>query len=103
MLNVTRGSTVQIPVTFPDFSGNPLTVPSANLTIEYHRSGIGKSYVTIAMSAGVGASWVATWDTSIANSGTIYWHAKCGGGIPIAVDGCFNLTANDANQDAPPN
>jgi hypothetical protein len=92
---VVRGSTVKIGATFKGVNGNVLAPTGANLTIHFMVAGV-KRDVTIAM-AQTGSEFVGQWDTSPADAGTIYWHARTADGEHAATEGKFDIVANPAN------
>ena len=95
---IIRGNTVLFTATFYDPDGVVMTVGSANVVVSFMTANV-PQLVTISMTA-IGTTWKATWDSSVADTGTVYWHVVSAGQPAAADDGSFSITANAANVEA---
>ena len=92
-----RDSTVRISVRFFDVEGEALNPDTATAVIRYQKKGCAES-TTVSLIL-QDEKWIYDWDSSVAEPGAVYVHAKTGGDAPISsVDTEFRLTANQANE-----
>src|SRR6478609_4574893 len=92
-----RGNLIEFSVSFTDPDGDTINPPGANLYIHY-TSLTKPIFLKIAMvTADSGTTWTATLDSTSADAGSIYWHARCTGPIPSAIEDTITLVANPAN------
>lgn len=93
-----RGASVFFSVVFLDEDGEPASPTSARLKISYRVRGSRTAAVTeLTMTEGDPNTWEATWDSSPAEPGPIYWWAQSGDPPKSATEGNFVLEANAAN------
>lgn len=92
---IVRGNTVEFSATFYDASGAVFTPATAVTYVTYDVAGVATTdTVTLTASGDV---WTGTWDSSVADAGTVYWHTQSSGSPSGADDGSFTLSANAAN------
>jgi hypothetical protein len=96
MTNYVRGSKLFFSATFVDADGAPATPDSATLYLVYvDLTGTRqKTSATMAVASNVAT---ASWDSSVARDGRVYYTVKGVGANAIVQDGNFDLTANDSN------
>lgn len=94
--HVVRGAEVLWRLRFYDADSNIVSPPSATLYVAYKSNGQ-QHVVTIPLIGQENGLWVAEWDSSVADQGYVYWHARCSGPTPAASDGRIFLVANPAN------
>lgn len=95
-----RGSTVTLKASrFPDGSGAEVAPTSVSFRLDYPGNSRVRETVAIAASEDDGV-WSATWDSSVAFPGTVFYSVLATDGSADAVsDNEFQLTANPANPD----
>jgi hypothetical protein len=96
-----RGATVHVGGTFLNKDGNIANPPSAKLYVSYIENGARTEAAPIDLTINSGA-WSASWDSSVADPGTVYWCVRADGLDKAAGQGEFTLTANPANPAPPP-
>lgn len=94
----TRDQAIAIAVTFYDSEGNVVTPSSATLTLSYRALTDGCRLHSDYALTNSGGVWSYTWDSSIAQRGTIFGHIASSAPI-YAVDFAFGLIANLANRE----
>ncbi len=111
MIKETRGAQIVFAHTFYDANGDVATVSSATLTVVYPNSsssgdllardpGQQKAFEQIAMTEDVSSnSWKATWDSSVADPGVVYWNIISVNPV-LSDDGSIVLEGNLANLEA---
>lgn len=100
MTQIYRGTTVQFTTTFYDKSGAVTQPPSATVNISYIENGdLIATEVDMTPPTTPAIAWTAQWDSREVSPGLVTWSIHTGGAtIPFAVqDGCFDLSANNAN------
>lgn len=92
-----RGDTIRFKVSgFADFDGNVLVPESVTCRISYLDGGM-RTTATPTMTGSQGI-FTGTWDSSVADEGTVDWYLKTVSGTTQAVEqGQFTLSANEAN------
>lgn len=95
-LYIARGNEVSFEVSFLDINRQPMAPPSATIWVSFKEDGV-RTTVSIPMTSDGEGVFIASWDSAVADPGTIDWHARAGGGDPAAEDGSFQLVANNAN------
>lgn len=97
--SIVRGATVFFTVAFQDKYGNPTTPSGATLRLAYGMAGA-RQTAEIAMSSDGSGNWAASWDTSPADAGWLYWWAHSAGSPAAACQGRIEVQANPANPQA---
>lgn len=96
---IVRGNSVTIKATFKDALGATVTPSSAAVFISFPSSSGQRSTVELPLVNNAG-EWSATWDSSNARVGEVFWSAQTKNTTPsAAVDGSFMLIANMANPE----
>ena len=90
-----RGNDITFELTFYDADQQVVSPTSATLWVSYQVDGVENEDELALVSDGQGV-FSATWDSSVADAGTVDWHARSSE-PKIAYDGSFILVANDAN------
>lgn len=96
MIEVTRGNIVYFNnIQFRD-ADKDVTVPdAAYLRVRYLQQGDEKFYeVALTESGGL---WSGQWDSTNADPGVVFWHARATSPTAFAIEGRFRLRANPAN------
>lgn len=95
-----RGSTVVFTVTFKDEEGNEVLASNAYVRVAY-RKNREILYETANLSqVGETNSYSASWNSSNAEPGEIFWHARGEGDLgTIAGENSFVLVGNRANPE----
>lgn len=96
MIDAVRGAAVFFGFVFKDETGNPVAPSSAKVRITYKRSGAITTDDVDLTDAG-SFNWTTTWDSSVADAGTIAWWAQSTPSPKSALQGSFLLQANLAN------
>lgn len=96
MASYIRGEPIKFTATFTDPDNPSTAATGATLRVTYINASNATETETIAMSL-VGSEWVATWDSSVARTGKVYWHAKSTAPFISIEEGEFDLIANRAN------
>lgn len=92
---IVRGNSVVFTAVFYDQTGAIISPVAASTRVTYDVSGVATTAtVTLAEDSG---TWSGTWDSSVADTGTVYWHTSSAGSPSAADDGSFELSANAAN------
>lgn len=94
-----RGASVFFSAAFLDQNGAPITPTGADLHLSYQAS-LATVNETVAMDPGAGGTWVAEWDSGVADAGRVWWHIRSTGAGKAVDEGHFELTANNANPGA---
>lgn len=93
-----RGNELVAAFTFTDNSGLGAVPTNAEVVLTYTNLGGSQSLAVVTLTeGGDGVTWSGNWDSSVAMGCNVEWHAHCWGGLIAAMDGCFDLSANDAN------
>lgn len=101
VVNTDLGNVVKWTANFMDAGGNPAIPDSAAVYLNYPGPS-GQLSAVIAMTfQSPSGPWTATWDSSVANRGIVYWSMRSVGPAS-AEDGQFRLSANPANIATPP-
>lgn len=99
--NSVRGTGLRFTVSFWDALGDLVLSGSAKLDLVFRRRGGGSGSDTIGLIGDGQGVWRATWDSSVARAGTVWWSARANDGTTnVVADGDFNLIANRANVPA---
>jgi hypothetical protein len=100
MKSFVRDSTVSLKFNFYDSAGAIVNPGSAGVTISYVPLGqCERTFNTYDLTQS-GNDWSYNWDSSIAEPGVVYAHAKTGDVSPVSsADVEFRLTANCANRE----
>lgn len=100
MKSFVRDSTINLKFNFYDSAGAAANPGSASVTISYvPLAQCDRTFSTYSLTQS-GNDWSYNWDSSIAEPGTVYAHAKTGDAVPVSsVDVEFRLTANCANRE----
>ena len=93
-----RDQSLTVSVTFYDSEGDVVTPSSATLTLSYRAVNDGCRLHSDYTLTHNGDSWSYTWDSSIAQRGTIFGHIATSAPI-YSVDFSFGLIANLANRE----
>jgi hypothetical protein len=93
---IDRGNSILFTATPKDALGNIVTPSSMALTLNYVTT-TGRAGTSIVMVNSAG-SWTATWESSVAEPGIVYWSARASSPSG-AEDGSFELDANPANPE----
>jgi hypothetical protein len=97
----TRGSNVNISVTFHDSAGGVIAPTGAQVTLSYVAHGSNPPcpiFITYPLTQS-GTSWVYDWDSSAAAAGVVSGHADTADLPDAAVDFEFRVTAGRANKE----
>lgn len=93
-----RDQALAISVTFYDSTGSVVTPSSATLTLSYRLvNDACRTHTDYTMTQS-GDAWSYTWDSSIAQRGTIFGHIATSSPI-YSIDFAFGLIANLANRE----
>lgn len=95
---IVRGNTVEFTAQFYAPDGTTITPASANVVIAYNHATV-PTVDTVAMTDSLNV-WSASWDSSVADAGTVYWHVQSSGPPAAAGDGSFTISANLANVES---
>lgn len=100
MKSFVRDSTVNLKFNFYDNAGSAINPGSAAVTVSYVPLGqCERTFNTYALTQS-GNDWTYNWDSSLAEPGVVYAHAKTGDVSPVSSsDAEFRLTANCANRE----
>jgi hypothetical protein len=94
---IVRGNVVDFETTFTDADGVALEPVSATLTVNFLNAAGEREESEISMdSSSASDAWTASWDSSDAKAGRVYWSARSASPA-AAEDGVFDLVANLAN------
>lgn len=96
--HIVRGTGIEWSIKFFDSKRNPVSPANATLYVSYKQNGE-RIRQSIPMVGGLNGEWIAEWDSSVADAGFVYWHARCSGDSLAATEGRFVLLANPANPD----
>lgn len=97
MIRHVRGEDITFVQSFFDEDGLPTTVPSADVSIDYHTRPFTMTNVILPMVQGTDLVWRVVWQSGVSEPGTVYWSIRSGGTGAIAEDGMFILEGNAAN------
>jgi hypothetical protein len=92
---VVRGSTIIWAVVFKDQAGEVVNPAAATLYVRYRDAGV-IAQATITMTEGP-SSWMASWDSSVADGGRADWHIRSDGTNKAGLEGKLQLKINTAN------
>jgi hypothetical protein len=92
---VTRGTTVLFTATFVDVNGVNATPTEASVRLSYLNRG-NQNVETITMTQ-TGSSYTGIWVADDPDVGPVAYHIYTDGEEPVAIDGKFNIVANEAN------
>lgn len=96
-LRVVRGASLFVTIVFLDENEQPVgNLSGATLRLAYTVNGARQTQ-EIAMSDGGAGQWLATWDTSPADEGALFWWAHSAGSPKSACQGQLIIEANPAN------
>lgn len=97
-MHIARGSTVTL---LALSAGAVVTPDSVSFRLDYPSSDRTRTEVTVAGALDAGTTnWSATWNSSVAFTGTVFVSVLVTAGTTkIVDDGEFQLTANPANPD----
>ena len=96
---IVRGNSITIKATFRDADGVIVTPAAAAVFISFPSTSGQRITVELPL-INVADVWSATWDSSGARTGEVFWSAQTKSTNPsAAVDGSFNLIANMANPE----
>lgn len=101
MKTFTRGSNVNISVTFYDSAGGLITPTAAQVTLSYVPHGTDPPcpiFITYALTQS-GSAWTYDWNSSAAGAGVVSGHAETADIPDAAVDFEFRVTAGRANKE----
>jgi hypothetical protein len=93
---IDRGNSILFTATPKDADGNIVTPSSISLSLNYVTA-TGRAGTSMVMVNSAG-SWTATWDSSVAEPGIVYWSSRASSPSG-AEDGSFELEANPANPE----
>jgi len=94
---IVRGSTVKFSSVFRDEYDKPISpqTGSATLYVNYKVNGVATT-APLGMTL-TDTTWRASWDSSVADAGEVYWHVRSGGTPKSADQGKLVLLTNPAN------
>lgn len=100
MQKFVRGNNITCSGTFTPASGTAQpTSAVAILTYKDATTGLDTSS-TVSLTADVNSVWSGTWNSLLAQEGTVEWRIQASGSLQAAAQGQFLLQANDANVKA---
>lgn len=93
---VVRGAAVHISVIFRDEDGVAISPSAASMKLRYrvHRR---MTNETLTLTDDGDDNWIAVWDSSVADAGSVEWWAQSADSPKAACQGNFYITANRAN------
>lgn len=90
-----RGETIEMSWTFTDSDGASATPSGVTVYVHYFVDNVATTATeTLSLVSG---AWTGTWDSSVADPGTVDMHLRTTGGSIAAEDWRITLKANDAN------
>lgn len=93
---IVRGQTLFVVVVFYDENSVIVIPDQATLRLAFTVGGA-RQTAEIAMADDVDGNFSATWDSSIADAGVLFWWAASNGSPKSAVEGRLLIEANPAN------
>jgi len=93
---IVRGSTMFVDVVFTDKEEQPIDPATAKLRIAYAVNGE-RRVNEVELVSGTNHTWSASWDTSPADAGPVFWFAHANGSPTAATEGRVIIEANPAN------
>lgn len=100
---VVRGTTIEFNTLFYTASGTSTNPTTAAIYVNYpvtDGGGVNSTTNAISMTQ-AGNTWSASWESSVAKPGPVYWTVVSSGAVSpfTREDGQIKLTANPANPD----
>lgn len=94
-----RGVTVTFKASsFVDHDGASVTPDTVTMYVDYPIANRARAQAEVVLSVSSGV-WTGAWESAVSYPGTVYYSMQANGSDEFAIDGEFQIKANQANPD----